>query len=95
MSPETVTLHLLISGRVQGVGYRAWAQRTARKLGLAGWVRNLSDGKVEAVASGPAEAVHKFVADCHAGPPLARVTAVDTAPTDEPDDEGFVQRETA
>jgi len=76
--PAVITLRLRISGRVQGVGYRAWAQKTARKLGLCGWVRNLTDGTVEALAQGPADAVHQFAAACQAGPPLARVTAVDT-----------------
>ncbi|MBL8629110.1 MAG: acylphosphatase [Rhodospirillaceae bacterium] len=90
------TLHLLITGRVQGVGYRAWVQRTARKLSLTGWVRNLTDGRVEAVAQGHADAVNKLIADCHAGPPLARVTSVDTKPiTASETFNGFEQRDTA
>ncbi|MBL8644981.1 MAG: acylphosphatase [Rhodospirillaceae bacterium] len=90
-----VTLHLLISGRVQGVGYRAWTQRTARTLTLTGWVRNHTDGRVEAVAQGPANVVDQFVAECHAGPPLARVTAVETTPAASEAFDGFQQRETA
>ncbi len=75
----TVTMHLRITGRVQGVGYRDWAVHTARKLGLMGWVRNLTNGSVEALAHGPESGVNAFIAACQAGPPLARVTSVDTA----------------
>ena len=77
---EAVTLRLKISGRVQGVGYRAWTSRTAKAAGLSGWVRNRADGSVEALVQGSAVAVETFVAACHAGPPSARVMAVDTAP---------------
>ncbi len=92
---DSVTLHLLISGRVQGVGYRAWVLRTARKAGLMGWVRNLTDGRVEAVACGPKSAIDHFVGACHAGPLLARVTAVDTKVVAAPESfMNFEQRET-
>ena len=83
---DTKTVCVRISGRVQGVGYRAWAQKTARKLNLTGWVRNLTDGTVEAVVRGPTEAVEKFVADCQAGPMLARVKSVYTKPADTADE---------
>jgi len=66
-----------ISGRVQGVGYREWALRTARSLGLKGWVRNRSDGSVEAVVCGDAAALDQLVEACRAGPPMARVDAID------------------
>ena len=90
------TVHLRITGRVQGVGYRAWLMRTARKLGLSGWVRNLTDGSVEAMAQGAQDQVTQLIADCHAGPPLARVTAVDSAPVaDAASFAGFEQRDTA
>ncbi len=69
--------HLLIDGRVQGVYYRESARQTATALGITGWARNLPDGRVEAVAEGPREAVERFVAWCHEGPPAARVTGVD------------------
>ena len=99
MSPDNITtVHLLISGRVQGVGYRTWASKAARKLGLRGWVRNLTNGNVEAVAQGPKDAVDQFVGACQAGPMLARVTAVDTKVMDKPlpaiPDNGFNQLDT-
>jgi len=74
----TVTVRLNIQGRVQGVGYRAWCLQTARKLGLSGWVRNLTDGSVEALVQGDQQAVDTLIAACRSGPPAARVTAVHT-----------------
>lgn len=68
--------HLSIRGRVQGVGYRAWVAQLAASRGLQGWVRNRRDGSVEAVVSGPADAVAQVIAACHRGPALARVDAV-------------------
>jgi len=62
-----------ISGRVQGVWFRGWTVDEARRRGLDGWVRNLRDGSVEALFSGPAEAVDDMVAACRRGPPAARV----------------------
>jgi acylphosphatase len=75
-----VALHLTIAGRVQGVGYRDWAMREARQLGLKGWVRNRRDGTVEALAVGPDEAVQLFVQSCHRGPSMARVNSVKVEP---------------
>lgn len=66
---ERETVHLLISGRVQGVGYRDWMRVKARALGLDGWVRNLSSGEVEAVAAGTPAAVRNLIIACHSGPP--------------------------
>jgi acylphosphatase len=71
------TVQVLISGRVQGVWYRAWTEETARGLGLAGWVRNRCDGTVEAVFSGPPDAVAAMLSRCAEGPPKARVAAVE------------------
>jgi acylphosphatase len=68
--------HLLIAGRVQGVAYRQSTVDEARRLGLAGWVRNLPDGRVEAVAEGDRAQVEALVAWCRRGPRLARVDAV-------------------
>ena len=69
-------LHVTISGRVQGVGYRAWVEDRARDCDLEGWVRNRADGSVEAVFAGPARLVGEMVALCRHGPPSARVQAV-------------------
>ena len=84
-------VHLLISGKVQGVFYRATAAEMARKLGLAGWVRNLPDGhRVEAVVQGDDEAVEAFIRWCWQGPPAARVERVEVEPWSfDPELEGF------
>ena len=78
MGDDNVQVHLIIKGRVQGVFYRASAQEQAQSLGLTGWVRNLPDGSVEAVAEGPAATVDRFVKWCHEGPRHARVDGVET-----------------
>jgi acylphosphatase len=70
------SVRAVIEGRVQGVWYRGWTVETARALGLRGWVRNLEDGNVEAVFSGPEQAVDAILARCHQGPPAARVSSV-------------------
>jgi acylphosphatase len=70
------TVSVRIEGRVQGVYYRAWTERTARELGLDGTVRNANDGSVEAVFSGPANKVAEMLRLCAEGPPDARVTKV-------------------
>ena len=67
-----------ISGRVQGVSFRAWTQDTAESLGLSGWVRNEPDGTVTAHIEGPPAAVADMVARCHEGPWAARPTQVET-----------------
>jgi acylphosphatase len=67
---------LVIRGRVQGVGYRAWVEHQARTHALEGWVRNRRDGCVEALFSGPAETVAKMTALCRRGPSSARVETV-------------------
>jgi len=72
-----VTLHLIIAGRVQGVGYRYALQGEALARGVAGWVRNRHDGTVEAVLQGDADAVEAVVAWARRGPPAARVERVD------------------
>jgi acylphosphatase len=65
-----------ITGRVQGVGYRAWVEPRARAHDLEGWVRNRRDGSVEALFAGPADAVSEMVAVCRRGPSSARVDHV-------------------
>jgi len=72
----TVT-RLIIHGRVQGVGYRAWLAEQARATGIDGWVRNRRDGTVEALLYADDRSLEVFIADCRQGPPLARVTHVD------------------
>ncbi len=68
--------HYLVSGRVQGVGFRAFVADTARAEGLSGWVRNLPDGRVEAHAEGESEALARFEWRLWQGPPAARVDDV-------------------
>ena len=65
--------HFTVTGRVQGVGFRAWAQRQGEKLGLSGWVRNLSDGRVEIKIKGSEEAENNFWQAWYKGPLWARV----------------------
>jgi acylphosphatase len=73
----SVIRHVVIRGRVQGVGYRAWAEYTALDHDLEGWVRNRRDGSVEAVFVGSPEAVVQMIEACRRGPPGARVDTVD------------------
>ncbi len=72
----TEELHLFVSGLVQGVGFRHSLYRQALKLGLRGWVRNLPDGRVEALVQGERSAIEQLLAWSHRGPALARVDRV-------------------
>lgn len=92
---DRLAIHSIIHGRVQGVWYRGWTEETATRLGLDGWVRNLSDGTVEAVFAGPSDAVEEMVAACAEGPDLAQVTGIDRRRADDPGPGGFSQRPTA
>ena len=74
---ERARVRLLIAGRVQGVAFRAYTVGEARRLGVAGWVRNLPDGRVEAEAEGGRPALEALVAWCRHGPPSARVEGLD------------------
>lgn len=76
MESSFKSVRVLISGRVQGVGYRFWTQQEARRLGLCGWVRNRSDDRVEAVFEGDAATVDRMVRSCRQGPAAARVDDV-------------------
>jgi acylphosphatase len=71
-------MHVVVSGRVQGVFYRATCVRLAREHGLSGWVRNRPDGRVEAVFEGPPEEVEAMVAWCRVGPTSARVDGLES-----------------
>lgn len=72
-----------IHGRVQGVWFRAWTVKAAHKRGLSGWVRNRSDGTVEALFSGTEALVEEMIAACHRGSTASKVTAIDRHPADE------------
>ncbi len=76
MTAPGLRVRVLVGGRVQGVGFRYATAREARRLGLAGWVRNTADGRVEIVAEGPAAALDSLCLWCHRGPPAARVASV-------------------
>ncbi|MEN2982453.1 MAG: acylphosphatase [Thermus sp.] len=79
----------LVKGRVQGVGYRAFAQRKALELGLSGYAENLPDGRVEVVAEGPEEELRAFLHHLRQGPRLARVEAVEAMWAEETGLKGF------
>ncbi len=88
-------IHLIIHGRVQGVGYRAWTRGNAVANGLNGWVRNRTDGTVEAVLCGDAASVAKMQEACLKGPLAARVTNIEATPWEGDLPTGFTQRPTA
>ncbi|MGE0558123.1 MAG: acylphosphatase [Burkholderiales bacterium] len=91
---ECVTRHLHIRGRVQGVGFRNYIEFKARQLGVRGWVRNRSDGSVEAVVSGEPSAVDAIIDCARRGPRAALVSDVGISPA-EGDFPGFEVRATA
>lgn len=70
-------LHAIVHGKVQGVWFRAWTRDMAGEEGVVGWVRNLPDGSVEALAQGEPAILDAFLTRLHDGPPLARVTRID------------------
>lgn len=77
MNQEPKRLRAIISGRVQGVWYRASTRDQAAAYGLTGWVKNLPDGRVEAVMEGDEELLRQMLAWCWQGPPNARVDAIE------------------
>ena len=79
MTDERVRAHVHVAGRVQGVFFRATTEEAARRHGVDGWVRNLDDGRVEAVFEGSEDAVEAMVAFCGEGSPAADVTDVEVA----------------
>jgi acylphosphatase len=78
----SMRMHVVVSGRVQGVGFRWFVREAAIELGLAGWVRNRPDGNVEIAADGADERVARFRELLREGPPYAMVVSVDDVPTD-------------
>jgi acylphosphatase len=81
--------HVYVSGNVQGVYYRANTRDTAREKGVDGWVKNLADGRVEAVFEGPDETVEEMVEWCHTGSPAADVDDVEVEYGDPESEDGF------
>jgi acylphosphatase len=87
----TLSVRLVVSGRVQGVAYRAWTVLEASRRGLTGWVRNRRDGTVEVLLHGGEHEVEMMIIACRRGPPLARVTDLVREPAAAPAGTGFVQ----
>jgi acylphosphatase len=77
--PGVTSRRAIVRGRVQGVGYRFFAERVARELGIRGWVRNLADGTVETLAAGEDEAVRQYLERLRKGPHGSRVDALDVS----------------
>ncbi|MFL0410776.1 acylphosphatase [Microbacterium paludicola] len=95
MTPRQLCVHVIVRGRVQGVGFRFETRAQARRLGVAGWVRNLADGSVEALVEGEAAAVDALLAWMEHGPTGAAVTSLDTSPAEPTGASGFEIRRTA
>lgn len=74
---KKVRAHVIIAGRVQGIFYRVSAKKMADKIGVKGWIRNLPDGRVEAVFEGDEDAVKRMISWCWVGPPGAKVINID------------------
>jgi len=85
---------LTITGRVQGVGYRIWAERQATALGIHGWVRNRTDGSVELHATGGDQAIATLIEACRTGPRHAEVSALSAADSEDDGSTGFSARPT-
>ncbi len=84
-----VTKHVQVRGRVQGVGFRQWTREQAGERAVSGWVRNCPDGSVEAVLSGPDDAVTDLIAALNQGPPAALVEDIGVADATAPAEPGF------
>ena len=91
----TRAVRLVVTGKVQGVWFRAWTAEKAGELKLDGWVRNRRDGSVEMLISGPEPAVEAMIAAARRGPPSARVSAVAMTTEPAPSEKGFAVRPTA
>lgn len=86
---QQVRVHVFVEGRVQGVWFRETTRRQAERLGVNGWVRNLPDGRVEAVYEGERQAVEELLAWTHRGPEYARVARVEIHDEDPRGEQGF------
>ena len=84
-----MTVHVIISGNVQGVGFRQYIKYQAKKLNIKGWVKNLPDGRVEAVLTGDTKSIEEMLEYCRKGPFLARVKNVDIENVEEAEYESF------
>lgn len=95
MTADPMTVHVLIEGRVQGVGYRAWCAGEAEARGLSGWVRNRTTGAVEAVMTGPPEIITDMMDVLWQGPSFARVSKISNLDPVSPMTGAFQVRDTA
>ncbi len=86
---------LVITGRVQGVGFRHWMTTRAERMGVSGWVRNSADGSVEALLDGPADAVEELLRACRRGPAGAEVRTIEESIGEPVEAPGFTMRPTA
>ena len=91
--PRRIARQVFLSGKVQGVWFRAWTEQQATQLGLDGWVRNRKDGRVEAVIAGQEIAVRELLRRLKVGPPAARVDELEDKPWDGAVEPGFRQVE--
>ena len=91
MSGEMTTMRVRVEGKVQGIGFRAYTVRQAIALNLKGWVRNRTDGTMEAFVTGEVKDVERFVQSCMKGPEGARVANIDRVADTDPGSEGFVE----
>lgn len=87
-----MTQRVFISGKVQGVGFRDWVVRHGKALGLIGWVRNRTDGRVEILIIGDSDASAALIDKCREGPPLARVDHIEAHADGERPPKGFTKR---
>jgi acylphosphatase len=90
-----VVQRVFVTGKVQNIGFRDWAVRTAQGLGVTGWVRNLRDGRVELLVAGEDEAAQALIEACRTGPPMARIDHIEARADGERVPKGFTKRFTA
>ena len=86
---DRIRAHVYVSGKVQGVYFRATTRNTAREHGVDGWVRNLADGRVEAAFEGPEDDVESLIEFCHEGSKAARVDDVEVSYEEPQGEDGF------